>query len=83
MKLTVQPDRVYADLAPGYRGERHRTTNPLGKYGVRCDWDGHGGLLGIEIPVALGVEVDLDVTTTLGDIIAAGSDRRVDSLAAG
>jgi hypothetical protein len=61
MRLTVSADRVYVNIAPDHPGERHRTTNPLGKYGVRCDWDGHGGLLGIEIPVTPGEEVELDL----------------------
>jgi hypothetical protein len=71
MIVTVQPDRVYLDLAPDHVGERHRTTNPLGKYGVRCDWDGHGGLLGIHVPVSKpGEEIRVDV----GDLLAAAVD---------
>lgn len=65
MNVTVQPGRVYLDLAPGHLGERHRIGPPstayLGKFGVSTDWDGRGGLLGIEVtPAALGEEISVD-----------------------
>lgn len=72
MIVTVQPERVYVNLNPDHPGPRHRIGPPstayLGKYGVSTDWDGHGGLLGIEVtPATRGEPVTVDV----GDLLAA------------
>jgi len=72
MNITVHPDRVYLNLNPDHHGERHRTapgaTAYLGKYGVTTEWDGRGGLLGIEVtPATRGEQISVDV----GDLLAS------------
>lgn len=72
MNITVQPERVYLDLKPDHPGPRHRIGPPstayLGKYGVSTDWDGEGGLLGIEVtPATRGEQISVDV----GDLLAS------------
>jgi hypothetical protein len=72
MKVTVTGNRVYLDLDPGHAGtdgHRWRTTGPLGKYGVRCDWDGRGELLGIEVPIPDGQHITVE-SADLGTILA-------------
>ena len=72
MNITVHPDRVYLNLKPDHPG--HATAPPagatayLGKYGVTTDWDGRGGLLGIEVtPATRGEQISVDV----GDLLAS------------